>query len=251
MDRWFELAGCDNARDLGGLPTVDGRVTRRGVFLRSDTVQDLTPADVTLLMETFGLRTVIDLRAHEEAAREGRGPLAYEDVAYYNLSFLPGRWVMPDDPRFPLLVRDFETRDRVEHYLDYLRLAGDAVARAIHLLAQPDNGPALFHCAAGKDRTGVLAALVLGIVGVEPEAIIADYEITNERISRVDARLANRPSYYRRDDPITDENMRCRPEVMRDFLMAVGETWGGPTGWARQAGLAKEDLRSLRRLLVE
>jgi len=250
VDRWFELAGCDNTRDLGGLPTVDGRVTRHGVFLRSDTVQELTAADVTLLRETFGLRTVIDLRAEEEAAREGRGPLEYEDVAYHNLSFLPGQWVMPDDPRFPLLVKDLDSTDRVEHYLDYLRLAGDSVARAIHLLAQPDNGPALFHCAAGKDRTGVLAALVLGIVGVEHEAIIADYVLTNQRISRIDARLARLPSYLRRDDPITDDNMRCRPEVMRAFLTAVGETWGGPTGWARQAGLTDVDLRSLRQVLV-
>ncbi|WP_462186195.1 tyrosine-protein phosphatase, partial [Frankia sp. CcWB2] len=78
MERWFNMSGCDNARDLGGLPTLDGATTRWGVFLRTDSVQALTGDDVLTLRETFGLRMVIDLRAKEEAEREGRGPLAYE-----------------------------------------------------------------------------------------------------------------------------------------------------------------------------
>jgi hypothetical protein len=244
----LNLAGCDNTRDLGGLPTVDGGTTRRGVFLRSDTVQDLTPADVVRLRCTYGLRTVLDLRAGEEAAREGRGALAHEPITYHNLSFLPGEWVMPDDPRFPVIVQDLDSADRVQHYLDYLRFAGDAVAQALRLLAR--GGPTLFHCAAGKDRTGVLAALVLGIVGVETEAIVADYAATNERIDRVDARLARLPSYNRPENPLTTDKLRCRPEVMGDFLAAVEDTWGGPAGWARQAGVAAQDLRLLRSLLL-
>nr|MDT0665519.1 tyrosine-protein phosphatase [Micromonospora sp. DSM 115978] len=77
MDRWFDLIGCDNVRDLGGLPTVDGRTTRYGHLLRSDTLQDLTAGDVSRLHDGYGLRTVVDLRAPAEAAREGRGPLAH------------------------------------------------------------------------------------------------------------------------------------------------------------------------------
>ncbi|WP_018504678.1 tyrosine-protein phosphatase [Parafrankia discariae] len=250
MHRWFDLAGTDNTRDLGGLPTSDGRLTRSGVLLRSDTLQELTAADVARLREVFGLRAVLDLRAPVEAAREGRGPLEYEDVAYHNLSFLPGEWIMPDDPRFPAIVKDLDSVDRVEHYLDYLRLAGNAVAGSVRLLAQPATGPALFHCAAGKDRTGVLSALLLGIVGVVDEAIIEDYALTNERIARVDARLARRPSYNRPEDPLTIDKMSCRPEVMRGFLGGVAEIWGGPAAWARAAGVPEEDLRSLRSLLV-
>ncbi|OHV55422.1 tyrosine-protein phosphatase [Frankia sp. B2] len=250
MERWFNMSGCDNARDLGGLPTLDGATTRWGVFLRTDSVQALTDGDVLTLRETFGLRMVIDLRAKEEAEREGRGPLAYEPVTYHNLSFLPGEWVMPDDPRYPAIVKDRDSADRIEHYLDYLRLAGDSVARALRLLAQPTAGPALFHCAAGKDRTGVLAALLLSLVGVHPEAIVADYVQTNERIDRVNARLADRPSYNHSVTLLTSGHLACRPEVMRGFLAGVDAGWGGPAAWARHAGLTETDLRSLRTALV-
>ncbi|KPM57135.1 protein tyrosine phosphatase [Frankia sp. CcI49] len=251
MHRWFDLAGADNTRDLGGMPTSSGRLTRHGVLLRSDTLQELTPADVVRLRQTFGLRTVLDLRAEEEVAHEGRGPLEFESVAYHHLSFLPGQWVMPGDPRHAAIVVDLDSAARVERYLGYLRLAGDAAARAVRLLAQPTTGPALFHCAAGKDRTGVLAALVLDIVGVDRESIISDYTLTNERIALVDARLARRPSYRRPDNAITADSLSCRPEVMRGFLDAVDRIWGGPTAWALHAGVTEADLHSLRTRLVE
>lgn len=250
MDRWLNLSGCDNVRDLGGLPTTDGARTRHGVLLRADSVQGLTPTDVILLRDTFGLRAVVDLRAREEALREGRGPLADEPVAYHHLSFLPGEWLMPDDPRYPAIVRDLGTAERVEHYLDYLRLAEDAVATAVRVLATPATGPALFHCAAGKDRTGVLAALVLDIVGVERAAILDDYVQTNERIARVNARLADRPSYRRQVNPDDASQLSCRPEVMAGLLAGVDDAWGSPAGWARHAGLADTELQDLRSRLV-
>jgi hypothetical protein len=250
VHRWFDLAGCDNVRDLGGLPTLDGGLTRPGVFLRGDTPQELTAADVVRLRDEFGLRTVLDLRADAEAAREGRGALEKEPVDYHQLSFLPGEWVMPDDPRYPAIIRDRRSEDRIEHYLDYLRLAGGAVAEALRMLATPGRGPTLFHCAAGKDRTGVLAALALGIVGVEHEAIVADYVATNDRIDRVDARLTRLPSYNSGPDKLTADKLRVRAEVMVGFLAGVERTWDGPAAWARHAGVPEADLRTLRTRLV-
>ncbi|WP_423748101.1 tyrosine-protein phosphatase [Frankia canadensis] len=244
------MTGCDNVRDLGGLPTADGSLTRYGVFLRADSVQTATEDDVILLRDTYGLRTVIDLRAKEEALREGRGPLEFEAIAYHHLSFLPGEWVMPDDPRYPAIVRDQDSADRVEHYLNYLRRAEDAVAQALRVLAHPAAGPALFHCAAGKDRTGVLAAMILSIAEVDRAAIIDDYTRTNERIERVNSRLADRPSYNRSAVPLTPGQLSCRPEVMSGFLEGVDAEWGGAAAWARQAGVSDGDLRALRSALV-
>ncbi|WP_131747806.1 tyrosine-protein phosphatase [Frankia sp. Cppng1_Ct_nod] len=251
MDRWFNLVGADNVRDLGGLPTTDGRSTRSGRLLRSDTVQELTSDDVVTLRDYYGLRTILDLRAKVEIAREGRGPLAHEKIAYHHLSFIPGEFVMPDDPRFPLIIADLSSQDRAEHYLDYLRLAPEAVAGALRLLARPGSLPALFHCAAGKDRTGVLAALLLDIAGVHREAIVADYTVTNERIDRVDLRLARRPSYHRPDNPRKADQSSCRPDVMTRFLAAVDHTWGGAAQWARQAGVPEAALRALRDNLLD
>jgi len=251
MDRWVKLAGCENARDLGGLRLAGGGLTRSGVLVRSDTLQWLTAEDARVLAGDVGLRTVIDLRAELEAAREGTGPLP-DLIDYHNVSFVPGEWVMPDDPRFPLIVQDFRSIDQVEHYLNIPRLAGERVARVLRLLARPGATPALFHCAAGKDRTGVLAAILLEIAGVEPGEIVADYELTNLRLAAVDARLAKAPSYRSSLEGVPEDvdRTRCRPEVMAGFLAGLAREWGGAAGWARAAGVGEDELAALRGLLA-
>jgi protein tyrosine/serine phosphatase len=256
VDRWYELEGCDNVRDLGGLPTEDGGQTRYGLLLRSDTLQHLTPADVIRLRDDFGLRTILDLRTPEETSREGRGPLGGEPIGYHNLSFLRTRWVTPaevaaEEEAALALIRIRTSDDRVEHYLDYLRLAGDSVATAVTLIADEANGPTLFHCAAGKDRTGVLAAVVLSIVGVERQAIIDDYLATNDRIHLIETRLAALPSYERGIKTRADaDQLRVRAEVMAGVLDRIEEVWGGAASWARQAGVPEESVAALRDRLV-
>src|SRR3954471_14949944 len=91
---WIELVGADNARDLGGLPTEDGRVVRPGRLIRSDSLQDLTPADVRRLVDELKVRAVADLRTGVEVAGEGPGPMTREsDVRVEHLSLFPE----PDD----------------------------------------------------------------------------------------------------------------------------------------------------------
>jgi protein tyrosine/serine phosphatase len=249
-DRWLPLTGCDNARDLGGLPVTDGGLTRSRVLLRSDTLQELTEADARLLVDGYGLRTVLDLRTRIEAEKEGRGRLAEEEVDYYNLPFIPDAVFEPGD-RHELIVQQRRARDRIEHYVDYLRDAPDSCATALRLMAGADTTPAIFHCAAGKDRTGVLAALALEIVGVPREAVVADYELTNERISLIGARLRRLPTYARDTAKRPDAELMPAAETMYGFLAAVDERWGGAAGFARSAGLTDVELAGLRDRLVE
>jgi hypothetical protein len=212
----------------------------------------MTAADVIRLRHNFGLRTILDLRAVEEVDKEGRGLLAREPLAYHNLSFLTTRWVVPDDPTYETLVRARTTGDRVNHYLDYVRLAGTSVATAVRLVSDADNGPTFFHCAAGKDRTGVLAALVLTIVGVDRQSIVADYLATNDAIHLVESRLSRLPSYETGIRTRADaDQLRVRPEVISGFLDGVEEIWGGAEAWALQAGITEESLQALRERLVE
>ncbi len=193
--RWLPLTGAENVRDLGGLPLTGGGQTRRGVAIRSDTLQELTPEDVAYFRE-LGLRTIIDLRTPMEADREGRGPLAAEPVEYVNLPFIPDELLVPGhDKARDLIVAERRETDRVQHYLNYLRHAGDRVIAAVRIIATPGGTPAIFHCAAGKDRTGVLSAILLDAVGVEREAVIADFELTNERLERVGGRLRRMDTY--------------------------------------------------------
>jgi protein tyrosine/serine phosphatase len=234
-DRWLPLEGALNARDLGGLPLRDGGTTRSGRLLRADTLQELSDADVAYLSR-YPLQAIVDLRTPLEAQREGRGPLASQPIDYVNLPFVPDSAIVADDPRQEVVVADRQRADRVEHYLDYLRLAGGRVLQALEVLARPGNGAVLFHCAAGKDRTGVLAALALDIAGVRREAILDDFALTNERLDRVRSRLARLRTYSASVNQLSSNELRAERATMDGFLKGVDAHWGGPAAWARSMG---------------
>jgi protein-tyrosine phosphatase len=248
--RWLPMTGAENVRDLGGLPLIAGGVTRSGVLFRGDTLQELTPEDVRLLRD-LGLRTVIDLRTPTEADNEGRGPLADEPIRYANLPFMADEMMSAGRDRArDLVVAERRERDRVQHYLNYLRFAGDRVVEAVRIMASPDGPPALFHCAAGKDRTGVLAALVLDTVGVEREAILADFALTNERLERIGGRLRRMPTYANYTGKLSLGDMSADPMTMADVLETLDREDGGAAGWLVSHGLAKADLDNLRAALT-
>lgn len=251
-DRWLPLQGADNARDLGGLPLRDGGTTLPGRLLRSDTLQELTEQDVALLRR-YPLGVVVDLRTPLEAQREGRGRLADEPVAYVNLPFVPDSVLIPDDPRHEVVVAERYLQDRVEHYLDYLRLAGSRVLAALEVLAEPRQSAAMFHCAVGKDRTGVLAALALDVAGVERDAIVEDFALTNERLLRVGARLARLPTYSGYLNEVgrrRPEDLGADPATMAAFLERVDSDFGGVECWIRAAGGSDDLPDRLRRRLT-
>jgi protein tyrosine/serine phosphatase len=245
-DRWIRLEGADNVRHLGGLATGDGGATRPGLLIRSDTVQRLTTEDARKLTEDLGLRTLIDLRTPKEAAREGRGPLADTSVAYVNVPFLPDRYLIPGDPEHKLIIERRARQEQSEHYFEYLARPGSPVADAVRLLIQPGTLPALFHCAAGKDRTGVLAALVLDLVGVPRETIVADYLLTNNRIEMIKRRLIALGTYRES----ADRDISVQASTMVSFFERLDGQWGGTVEWARAAGLTDDELAALRRTLV-
>jgi protein tyrosine/serine phosphatase len=248
--RFLPLTGAENIRDLGGLPLRAGGQTRSGVLFRGDTLQELTPEDVELFRE-LGLRTIIDLRTNLEATKEGRGPLANEPIRYANLPFMPDELLMPSDDRErQIIVAERREQDRVEHYLGYLKYAGDRVVAAVKLMADPDGPPALFHCAAGKDRTGVLAALVLDAVGVERDAIVADFALTNERLERVGARLRRMPTYSNYTSKLSNRDMGADPQTMIDVLATLDDRDGGAAGWLLANGLTDAELASLTAALT-
>jgi len=246
--RWVHLQGAANVRDLGGLPTLDGRRTTYGVLLRADNLQGLTPEDVRLLVGDLGVRTVVDLRTDGERTREGPGPLASEDVDHHHHSLVPedGTRLPESDER----ILPDRTEQRPEDvYLGYLDDAATEIADAVRALATGE-GAAIFHCAAGKDRTGVLAALMEGAVGVTREGILVDYLATAEVLPAVMARLSASPTYA---DDVADTPLDAhlpRVEVMTGVLDALDAGWGGPRGWLLAHGLDEATLDALERRLV-
>lgn len=239
--RFVPLSGCSNFRDLGGMPTASGTLTTWGRVFRSDTLQELTDADVKTLLIDVGLATIIDLRTGREIKNEGRGPLEHEDLAYVHLPFIADLEVQDEVP-------DAVERDVLADYVHMLDTAAAMIAEAVQTIATSD-GSVVFHCAAGKDRTGILAAIVESLVGVPREVIVGDYELTNQVIDEICARLARFDTYTNvRVNP--PSHFRCRSEVMEGFLDLLDERHGGAGGWAREIGIAEEDLTALRNVLT-
>ena len=174
--RWVELEGLDNVRDVGGLPLVDGGTTRSGVLLRSASLHYATAADVEHLVDRFGLRLVLDLRTQREIDRDGPTPIAAAGVETVALSFIP-----EDEPTAARRPATTPTRCCAATSATS-STAPRTSSRPCAGWPPPDTGPTLVHCAAGKDRTGVLVAIVLDVVGVRREAVVADYALSAERV---------------------------------------------------------------------
>lgn len=243
-DRLVPLTGAFNFRDLGGYRGTDGRITRWGRLFRSDTLHELTDADVALL-RSLGLSVVVDLRTSRELERTGRGPLAPEPVAFHHLS------VIREGGGEAIAAPVEEGDDLAERYLWYLEVGRTALVDALSLLSDPANLPLVFHCAAGKDRTGVLAALVLDILGVDAEVIVADYVITAGRMELILGRYRNDPKFSERMEKVPASRFSVTEATMVRFLDELHRRFGGAREWATASGVSQASLDRMEELLLE
>ncbi|GAA3450421.1 tyrosine-protein phosphatase [Dactylosporangium matsuzakiense] len=232
--RPLAFTGLVNFRDLGGKP-ADGGTVRSGVLFRSDSLAYATPGDADRLVRDLGLSTVIDLRGEYEVSQLGRGLLADAPVDYY-----------------PAPIADVSgAEDLVGHYVAMLTEKGPVLAATVRHLSCAGTLPAVFHCEAGCDRTGVLAAVVLGLLGVPDDTIAADYAATaaamptiHQRVAVVVDRLGLPPR------PVTLPAWEPDAALMTRMLDVVRERWGDMEGWAKSYGLNCDDLTALRKHLV-
>lgn len=229
--------GLWNLRDLGGLPVTGGGRTRSRRLFRSGTLWFATMRDCNEI-NGFAFDTCIDLRLPQEEAKEDDWLCELLDLRYHHLPI-----EVPDDPKRITLVHD----GGPEHYLQLLQHNAASHVRALEIISDNDNHPLLFHCAGGLDRTGVLAALTLACLGVEDDAIVADYAASDAGVPRIVESYRGHRLY---DAAAAEaEGRRVDAQVMRDFLEAMG----GPTGlrdWAVDNGLKDTSLERMRAALV-
>lgn len=245
-----------NVRDVGDLPAEGNKRTRQGQLVRSDNLQDLSQADVTRLVDEIGVTTVVDLRSVNEVVSEGPGPLkALTSIEHRNLSLIPEAGTMTDVAKDALAINRERAIKRDPDdvagafYIGYLEDRPDSVVGALRAIAEAP-GAALVHCAAGKDRTGVVIALTLSAVGVPREEVIADYIATGERIEQILDRLRASPTYAADIDNIPAHEHDPRPEIMAKFLTHLDERHGGPLGWLAAHGFEEQDLTRLKSKLL-
>ncbi len=226
------------------------------MLLRADNLQGLTPSDVQRLTADLGVRTVLDLRTGREVDEEGPGPLRATDVVHHHVSLIPEP---PGEPKEQEIDRAVPHRadragatptDMTGYYVGYLEDAPQSLARALRLLADPSTGTALVHCAAGKDRTGVVVAVALSLAGVRREAVVADYARSAERIDGVLARLKATKTYGPSLADTSADAIRPVPGSMERFLDHVDRAYGGPHGLAMAVGVDEETVARLAARLV-
>jgi protein-tyrosine phosphatase len=246
-DRVIALDGAYNVRDLGGLATEQGGRTTSGLIYRGDGLGALTPADHALLTGQLGLTTIIDLRTSEEAGGDGlEDQRLFPELTVYHLSVIPegriGREPFPSDDPAQLAAR----------YLENLVEGSDVLAEAVTVLARSaaEGRPALFHCAAGRDRTGMLSALTLDVVGARRAEIVADYVASNLRSADVARRMRANP-LYANDEADKKGSLLLRPETIDTFLDLVNAQLGGTRAWAIGAGVDADLLDELTKALAD
>jgi protein-tyrosine phosphatase len=237
-DRDLHWDGCFNARDLGGLPAAGGRVVRRGALVRADSLAGLTAAGWDAL-RAHGVRTVVDLRNGDEVARGDaagrpddvatvRVPLdGVEDTAFWD--------VWASGPQFGTPL----------YYGPFLERAPERAARAVAAIAQARPGGVAVHCVGGRDRTGLVSIVVLGLLGVAPEHVAADYALSAQRVAARHAALGSDD-----DGPVLEAFLAGRGTTAEALVVDLLD------GLALEAllsagGLTDRDLAALRARLLE
>jgi hypothetical protein len=238
-NRWVDIDGLHNVRDLGGVPLADGGTTAFGVVLRGETVVHLTAAGADTF-RSLGVRHVLDLREPSERDLDGDGPLeaAYQrsDVLHELVPLVHASVL--DDP----IGRVSEASAVGDQYATYLHNGGFRLADALARTAW--SRCALYvHCAVGKDRTGIVSALLLKLAGADDDAVVEDYLMTAERLVPVLMRLGARPAYPHLAAPDWAAQQPSE-EAMRLFLGHL-RARGGAAHWLLDHGVDSETLALL------
>lgn len=237
----IELQGAYNVRDLGGLRTKDRRISRPGVIYRGDSLDSITPGDAKILFDKLGIGTIIDLRTKAETEQKE----LHFPVARYRFSVLvEGR--LGHEP--------FPSDDPVELakvYVSNIDGGRAAVKGTFDLIAANlQAGVAtLFHCAAGRDRTGIMSALLLGLVGVTDGQIAMDYVQSNRNARRVTKRLAENPLYANGDNK-DREVILLDERTILGFMRLLRERFGGPREFCLDSGVSPETIAAIEEKFV-
>lgn len=246
------LEGIYNLRDLGGYETVDGHTVRNGCLFRSDELHTLTDADFAVIAD-LGVRVLFDLRnegerthkpnpslagvtVHERQAppQEGAGRTLEEQVAQGDT---------------PIQASDEEFGGVYIALLTYLR---KELKHIVELAADSAENPLLFHCVAGKDRTGITAAILLGLLGVPDETILDDYELTTQlwtpyRMEQLAALIAE----HNLDEANLLLTISARRPVLAKAIAHIHETYGTFEAYAKQVlEVEDETIAKLRKALL-
>ena len=247
--RRVTLDGPVNFRDIGGYETADGRSVRWGRVFRSDSLHHLTEADGPRLAK-IGIATALDFRAHDELDRIGIGRLGGLDIRHVHVPTV-------DQALHTVRHPDWEPPDSVaEIYLMMMKTGARAYNAALRTLAEPGTLPAVYFCMAGKDRTGVFSAVLLGLLGVADRDIVDDYVLTHEVVETIHerGRIERGPTTAEEDafwEALPSELRGAHASTMEGMVAGVPGLFESWEGYAEFIGVRDDVVSTLRELLLE
>ncbi|MFD2795868.1 tyrosine-protein phosphatase [Promicromonospora vindobonensis] len=248
-----ELSAPVNLRDLGGI-SITGGVLRHGLAVRADDLSIVTEAAARELVDG-GLTAVIDLRSPEEVAITGRGPFAGYPVAYHHLPLIPN----VSDSMSASMPKGVPVIDHTamgQMYVGMVEGAAPQLVTALNVIAHAPGATA-FHCAAGRDRTGVLAAVLLLVLGATDDDIVTDYARTGANMTAIMERTRGSMGVLllrlgldvdaQRSAVVESDGQDGPMETsMRILLATLRERHGDALGPLRAAGLGDDTIARLR-----
>lgn len=234
MPEHLDWPDCLNVRDLGGLPTADGKAIRSAALIRSDNLNRLTEAGIEAFRAS-GVCRIVDVRSARECTTYP-SPFA-GSALHHNLPL-----VAPADPYDPSLSLG-------DNYTVMLNGNPDLFANAVRAIASAPPGAVVVACHAGKDRTGNVIALVLRLLGTPIDVVAADYAVVSDGLRRDFTELLDRVEDDVERTQLAEE-FTARPETMRAVLRQLDDTYGGVWPYLRQGGLTTADVSALRARLL-
>jgi protein-tyrosine phosphatase len=240
INRRLSLEGCPNFRDIGGYPCSEGKITRRNRFYRADCLSKLTDNDVKTLTE-LGIRTVIDLRHADEILRAKNKMDSIDGVAYRHISLADG--IQSEG------LRGLTPESLWGLYIALVDEAQTELADIFRILLTAQDGAVVFHCTAGKDRTGVVAAILLLLAGADERDVIEDYAVTYGYMRLIFERQLIEAAEAGYDFPA--HLLRSDAENMDILIRHLTETYGGAEQYLEAIGLSRGEINLLKHMLTE
>lgn len=236
--RRLAVQGCYNVRDLGGYPTIDGRLTRWKTVVRADGLHQVTLVGQHLLLD-HGIRTIIDLRHAREVEHAPNVFAHSSSLTYLNLPLIED----PNEEWIPPTLTALNQKMLAE--------CQSQIKQVFEILADPETFPVLIHCTAGKDRTGLIVALLLSLLQVPDDTIAQDYALSAPYLAPLFERRRWLAQEAGQDLSRFEQLMQAPPECMLELLDSLKKQHGGARAYLEALGLTDQQLRSVRERLTE
>ena len=244
--RHIKLDKVINFRDIGGYKTRDGKTVAWRRIFRSGELSKMSPNDHTHLCEKIALNSVLDLRSPTETKQQ-TCPLIESGVSYYSIPLMTDSGNREEGDKF---FAKFTNMGQFYLYFVGHIECGKRIVEALEVVADPQKHPIVFHCALGKDRTGIIAAILLSILGVEDSDIIDDYSLTNPFMEETRTRVVNNPETPQVIKDLPDFAWRAKPESMEWFLNTLRKEYGSIHGYLESMGAGVPLINRLKKALL-